>query len=88
MRFRQLAPRRQLVVRILVPFYRDVLLVLLSMFLIFKVPRGYVFVCIDGAMVGPVGGWFEVLVVVGWGGAGGGAAHCWDFVGGFVEGDE
>ena len=76
MRFRQLAPRRQLVVRILVPFRRDVLLVPLSTFLIFKVSRGCVFVCVDGAMVGPVGGWVEVLVVVGWGGAGGGAAHC------------
>lgn len=44
--------------------------------------------CIDDAMVGPVDGWLEVLVVDGWGGARGGAAHCWDFAGGFVEGDE
>lgn len=58
------------------------------MFLIFKVSRGYVFVCIDDAVVGRVGGWLEVLVVLGWGGAGGGAAHCWEVVGGFVEGDE
>lgn len=78
MRRRKLAPRRQPVVRILIPVRRDILLVLLPMLLVFGSRFVSVYVGDAVAAVTAVRGLggSEVFVVVVRGGAGLGAAHC------------
>lgn len=82
MHLRKLTPRRQLVVRLLIPVRRDVLLVLLDVGVEFG-SSGQVLVDVgDVLVVVVVVGGFEVLGVVGSAGMGMSAAHLLLFAGG------
>ena len=77
MRSRELTPRRQLVVRILIPLGRDILVIPLLIFPAFRSYFVLVHTRVAVATLTVVGvlRWCEVLVVEGWGRARRGAAH-------------